>query len=228
MSPPSDQSPAAKPIVHENHPLTLIGGADLNGIVLNICLSQAPITVAVDGGADQCLASGLSPLAVIGDLDSISDAARSKYHHILHRFTDQDTTDFEKAVTQVDAPLILAAGFLGGRIDHQMAILNTMWRTLATHVVLVGPDDVICLVDRPVSLTLPVDTRIALLPLADVRVKTTGLVWNLDGDLLSPAGTISSSNAVQSPTVRIIPEGPVFLTLPLSALDAVIAAVRAR
>ena len=228
MSPPSDQSPAAKPIVHENHPLTLIGGADLNGIVLNICLSQAPITVAVDGGADQCLASGMSPLAVIGDLDSISDRARSAYAKILHQITDQDTTDFEKAVLSVSAPLILAVGFLGGRIDHQIAILNAMWRHRTSHVVLVGTDDVVCLVDHAVTLPLPVGQRIALLPMAATRVTTKGLVWDLNDTELSPTGTISSSNAVHEPIVEITPAGPVFLTLPLSALDVVTDAVRAR
>jgi thiamine pyrophosphokinase len=85
-------------IVHSSDPVALVGGADLGPQDLNILQSYAPSFVGVDGGADHLLAAGIRPAAVIGDLDSISDAARSEYADLLHHVPEQDTVDFEKAL----------------------------------------------------------------------------------------------------------------------------------
>ena len=56
---------------------TLVGGAPVTIRTLEEALRHAPRLIAVDGGADAALAAGMIPETVIGDLDSISDAARS-------------------------------------------------------------------------------------------------------------------------------------------------------
>ncbi len=212
-------------IVHETAPFTLLGGADVSPTVLNICLSRAQKIVAADGGADVALSAGLTPLAVIGDLDSLSHAARAAFRDQLHQIDDKDTTDFEKVLQSVQAPLMLAAGFLGGRLDHTFSVLNTLTRYPDKRVILVDETDVVVLLTKPVTLNCPVGTRIALLPMQTAKVTTTGLEWNLDDARMDPTGLVSSSNAVAAPQVTITPAGPVLLTLPLAELDAVIAAV---
>ena len=37
---------------------------------------QKPVVIAVDGAADALLAQGVRPALVLGDMDSVSDAAR--------------------------------------------------------------------------------------------------------------------------------------------------------
>ena len=236
-----------EPIVHENEPLTLVGGSDLSQIVLNICLTHAPRVVAADGGADAVLARGLTPLAVIGDMDSLGEAARAAFADRLHPVAEQDTTDFEKCLDrisapmilaagflveppaqEISAPMILAAGFLGGRLDHQLAAMNAVFRRRAGHVVLVGADDVLMLLTGPCEMDLEAGMRFALLPFSPVRVATRGLRWDLHDQILAPDGLISSSNAAADGPVAIRPEGPVFLTVPLAGLAAVTAAVRGR
>ena len=228
MSRLAGQCIVGEPIVHGMNPLTLVGGSDLSRTVLNICLSVAPSVVAADGGADACLSAGVTPLAVIGDMDSLSDRARESFADRLYPVTGQDDTDFEKCLSRIDAPLVLAAGFLGGRLDHTLSVLNVIWRRRAAQVVLVGEVDAVVLIDRQATLDIAPGARMALLPLAPVRVTTTGLRWDLQGQELSPVGLVSSSNEAAGSCVTITPEAPVFLSLPLAHLDAVTAVVRAR
>ena len=214
------------PIVSKSSPVTILGGADLGTDELNISLSQAPILVAADGGANHALAAGLDVAAVIGDLDSVSKAARAAFADDLHFVDEPDTTDFEKVLSRVDAPLFLACGFLGGRLDHTLAVLNVLLR-MNKRVILLSADDVVFVCPPDVSLTLPVGCRFALLPMGDVRLTTQGLRWDLTDAALHPTGLVSSSNEVATPQVRISAQGPLLITLPLAQLFAAKAAVLA-
>ena len=219
----------ADPIVHVLSPVTLLGGADLDDNELNICLRIAPSLVAADGGADHAMRRGLRPLAVIGDMDSITAPARAAFGDVMHLIAEQETTDFEKCLTRIAAPLVMAAGFLGGRLDHTLSALGVIARRRACHVVLVARDDVCVLLPEGESLWhLTPGDRAALLPLGQARVTSAGLRWDLDARALAPDGTISSSNAVAAPLVRLSVSGPVLLTLPLAAWAAVTGAVLSR
>jgi thiamine pyrophosphokinase len=216
-----------EPIVSVRTPLALVGGADIGHNDLNTSLLFAPVVVAVDGGADHLLAIGRTPLAVIGDLDSLSDAARAAFGAVLHPVSEQETTDFEKALTRIAAPLILAVGFLGGRLDHTLAVLNTIVRHPHRPVILVSRDDV-CFLARPVmSLRLTPGARVALLPLDHATVTTRGLRWDLHNAVLHPTGLISSSNLAQADAVSLRIDGKVIVTLPLSELAGVMAVLQA-
>jgi thiamine pyrophosphokinase len=46
----------------------------------------------------------------------------------VHHLPEQDTTDFEKCLYSVAAPLLLGVGFLGGRADHHLAAMNVLVR----------------------------------------------------------------------------------------------------
>ena len=219
----------ADPIVHVLSPVTLLGGADLEDNELNICLNVAPSVVAADGGADHAMRRGLRPMAVIGDMDSITAPARAAFGDVMHRITEQETTDFEKCLTRISAPLVMAVGFLGGRLDHTLSVLGVIARLRARHVVLVARDDVCVLLPEGESLWhLTPGDRAALLPLGQATVTSMGLRWDLSDRALAPDGTVSSSNAVAAPLVRLSVSGPVLLTLPLAAWAAVTGAVRAR
>jgi thiamine pyrophosphokinase len=221
------------PIVHASEPVTLVGGAELGPDDLSIALKRAPILVAADGGADAVRAAGLRPVAVIGDMDSISAGAATDFADLMHPMPEQDTTDFEKCLTRISAPVVLALGFLGGRTDHTLAAFSVMARLSEPAVVLLGADDV-CFVAPPVSirLTIPVGSRVSLMPLATVRIRAGGLRWPVDGLVLSPAGAVSASNESVADQIDIAADGPVLVILPRAALaavmDAVTAAARAR
>ena len=44
----------------------------------------------------------------------------------VHAVGEQETTDLEKCLYSVEAPLFLGVGFLGGRVDHQLAAMNAL------------------------------------------------------------------------------------------------------
>jgi thiamine pyrophosphokinase len=66
------------------------------------------------------------PQAVIGDLDSISQSTGRGCGDIFHEVSEQDSTDFDKALRHLDVPLVLAVGFTGARLDHELAVFHTL------------------------------------------------------------------------------------------------------
>ena len=125
-------------------PVTLIGGAPVPRADLDAALALAPVLAAADGGADAALANGLVPQAVWGDFDSISPQARAAIPtENLHRIAEQDSTDFEKCLSRIDAPLVLAIGFCGARQDHFLAALNTLARGIGPPCILIADQDIV-------------------------------------------------------------------------------------
>lgn len=80
--------------------------------------------LAADGGADRALAAGITPHAVIGDLDSVSPSARRLLGPDRCFFiNNQNNTDLEKALDWLSARGCTActlAGFAGGRMDFTL------------------------------------------------------------------------------------------------------------
>ena len=214
-------------IVHSSDPVALVGGADLGPQDLKILQSYAPSFVGVDGGADHLLTAGIRPVAVIGDLDSISDRARLEYSDLLHHVCEQDTVDFEKAWRLVDAPIVFAVGFSGGRLDHTLAVLNVMGRFGGRRLILIGTEDVTAIVPRDgiVLNGLGTGSRLSLMPLATARVSATGMRWPVDDQVFDTLRFTSPSNEVVGPVVTLSAEGPVLLVLPRRSLDAMVKAM---
>lgn len=217
-------------IVSSSGLVGLVGGARIEPTDLAELSRLVTHLVGADGGADHLLAAGLEPAAIIGDMDSISDAARAAFAEQLHAVAEQETTDFEKALMRIDAACILAIGFTGGRMDHALSVLNVLARYRHRAVVLLDESDAsFMLPDRPVTLNLPSETRLSLMPLAELRATATGLRWPLHDRVLHPAGTVSSSNAVAEGAVKLQADGPLLVTLPRAHLaQAVTAAARVR
>lgn len=213
-------------IVSSSGVVCLIGGARIEDTDIASLLPLVTDLVAADGGADHLLAAGLTPAAVIGDMDSITQMAKKEFANLLHHVAEQETTDFEKALTRINAACVLALGFTGGRMDHALAVLNVLARHRTRPVVLLDGNDASFVVpEAPVTLALPDSARISLMPLSDTVVTATGLRWPLAGARMHPAGMTSASNAVAGGQVAIAAEGPLLVTLPRLYLPQVLKAV---
>lgn len=208
-------------IVHSLDPIVLVGAADIGHEELNIFQSHTKQFVGIDAGADYFLAAGIDPVAVIGDLDSLSDVARTRFASVLHHIPEQDTVDFEKGLVRVAAPLIYALGFAGGRLDHTLAVLHVMGRNPQRPVILVSADDVSAVVPAGgLALQLPIGCRVSVMPLAAAQVNATGLVWPLTDQAMHPMGFTSPSNAAADISVTIQATGPVMVTVPRAQMAA--------
>lgn len=213
-------------IVQSLEPITLVGGGPSDSGDLELALARAPRIVAADGGAKAVLAAGAMPEAVIGDFDSLSEVDKAKIPpERLFRVHDQDRTDFDKALHNIDAPLVLGVGFLGGRIDHQLAAFNTLLSFPDKPCILIGPLEIVFHVPRQMDLDLHAGDVVSLFPMIPVSGRSTGLQWPIDGLHLVPGGRIGTSNAATGP-IRLEMDGPGALgVVPRTALDAVMRAI---
>jgi thiamine pyrophosphokinase len=212
------------PIVQSNQGVTLVGAGELAPGALARALALAPRLVAADGGADRALAAGQVPELVIGDLDSLSEAARARLGPArLHRIDEQETTDFDKALRSIEAPFILALGFAGARLDHTLGMFNVLARHPGRRCVALGGSDLCFLATSELTLRLEPGTRLSLFPMGDVSGRSSGLRWPIDGIAFAPGGITGISNVVEAAEVRLNLSAPRMLVLlPAAALEAAI------
>lgn len=214
-------------IVQSLNPVTLLGGGEIGEDDLATALARAPFLVAADRGADLALGAGHVPEAVIGDLDSVSAGTLAALPAgRVHRVAEQDSTDFGKCLRLVSAPLMLAVGFQGARLDHALAVMAELAATPQRRCIVLGAVDLVFLCPPQLRLPLAAGTRISLFPMGPVRGRSTGLEWPLDGLDFAPAGRIGTSNRATGP-VTLAVEGPVLVILPRAELDLAIAALAA-
>ena len=91
--------------------------------------------MCADGASNHLFDSGETtiPKAIVGDLDSARPEVlahyRSKGTEIIDLSHDQDSTDFEKAISYVkkhSPQTIIGYGAFGGRIDHTLAAIHIL------------------------------------------------------------------------------------------------------
>ncbi len=216
------------PAVRCDHKVTLVGGGPVSAACLAEALTRAETLVAADGGADAAKALGQMPIAIIGDLDSLSNSESWRKSGIsVHLVEDQNKTDFEKSVLGIDAPMILAVGFLGGRFDHALAVMSVLVAYPKRRIIVIGEEDMVFHCPDVLTLDLPVGCRVSFFPMAPVTGgESTGLRWPIDGLAMVPGGQIGTSNESVAERVTASFDGVgTLVILPLECLDAAIAAL---
>jgi thiamine pyrophosphokinase len=216
-------------IVESSGAITLVGGGALPRRDLALAMARAPRLVAVDGGANRLLDWGLTPEAVIGDMDSVRPDVRAALPaRILHEMAEQDTTDFDKALRSVRAPLVLAVGFQGARLDHGLAVLTALVAHARQNCIVIGAADIVFHAPPRLALNMRLGDRLSLFPMARVTGRSTGLRWAIDGIDFAPDGMIGTSNQVVARQVALEFDMPGMLViLPRQRLDAAVAALTA-
>jgi len=210
--------------------VTLVGPAALDRAMVEAARRYAPALVAADSGADRLAEFRLEPHAVIGDMDSVADAARWRAGpgHFVH-LAEQDSTDFEKCLYATEAPFYVAVGFTGRRVDHMLAVFHAMLRHGGKRVVLLGEHEASLLAPAGVTLRLAVTpgARVSIYPLLPVTaIHSRGLEWPVDGLALAPGQRIGTSNAATQPLIELAFDGPgALVMLEPEALGALVGAV---
>ncbi|SDY83423.1 thiamine diphosphokinase [Jannaschia faecimaris] len=205
-------------------PQTLVGGGPVTTAILEIALRYAPRLIAVDSGADAILSEGKVPDRVVGDLDSISDRALEAFADVLCLISEQDSTDFAKALRTCPSPLTIAVGFIGARADHFLSVLTEMARTRAP-VVLLGEEECICVLPPDLTLDLVAGTRVSLWPLGPASGVSSGLRWPIDGIDFDPATRTGTSNEATG-AVTLTMRGDMVLLLPAAELPKLLSAMQ--
>lgn len=202
------------PIVQTENPVLLVGGGKCDPDMLQQLASACKLRVAADGGTDTLLARGVMPDAVIGDLDSISPQGRAQVPgQRIHHIAEQDSTDFDKCLRNIAAPLVWGMGFLGQRIDHELAALTVLARHADRHCILLGSQDCIALVPPHLALTLAPGVRVSLYPLGPVSGRSEGLRWPIDGLCFAPGTRVGTSNEASATKVSLSVDAPLMLII---------------
>ncbi len=191
-------------------PVILVGAGDIDWKGFRHVHGLGYPVIAADSGADILREAGVQPDVIIGDMDSISDTRAWPHRTKIAKISEQETTDFEKALYATSASLYLAFGFLGHRLDHSLAAHHCLakYRTRKS-VVLIGYVDLMFAPTVPLVIDLPRDIRFSINPLAPVRfLNSSGLLYPLDGLTLETGVAIGTSNTVTHTTVRVTPENP--------------------
>jgi thiamine pyrophosphokinase len=213
-------------IVDTTDNITLLGAGESNLATLNEALKLAPILVAADGAAGRALAWGHMPAAVIGDFDSIDGADLERFPpERLHRIDEQDSTDFDKCLRSVRAPLVLGVGFTGARLDHELAALAGLMVPDRPPCILVGAVDIAFAAPPRLALDLAPGTRLSLFPLLPVAGRSTGLRWPIGGIGFAAGGRLGTSNLAEGPVTLDFPAPGMLVILPRQALGPAAAAL---
>ena len=188
-------------------PIAIVGGGYVDPALLLDLAARGFALIGADGGGDAIGAAGLNPDAIIGDLDSLSDRAAWEQRTRVIQIAEQDTTDFEKALYSTKAPVTLALGVTGKRLDHTLAALSAVLHYASgRHLLVVDEVDVALAVVGSFEFEAEAGERVSVQPLVPVSFeRSDGLVYALDGLKLEMGGRGGSSNAAIGGRVVIVP-----------------------
>jgi thiamine pyrophosphokinase len=213
--------------------LVLAGGDPPTAAVIER-LPAADLVVAADSGLDHAEALGIRVDVVVGDLDSVTDAALGRARDagtpVTEHPRDKDATDLDLALlAAVDrgATHLVVVGGTGGRLDHLLGNLLLLGApafagcTVELHA---GPARVhVVRGGTACTIAAAPGELVSLMALhGPVRgVTTDGLRWTLAGDTLDPGSTRGISNEVVAPPVTVaLDAGTLVVVLPGTAPDA--------
>ena len=188
--------------------LVIVGGGGFDPALLRQLDGRGALIVGADGGADAALMAGIVPELVIGDLDSLIDIDTWRARTRVIEIDEQETTDFEKCLYSVEAPMTVALGMTGKRFDHTLAALHAVTRYGGKRrIVLVDEIDAALALSGAAEIDLPAGARVSVHPLETVRfAHSKGLAYPLDGLTLAPGVRTGTSNAATGGVVRIEPD----------------------
>ena len=214
----------SKAILSSSRPVAFLGGGHASAADLADALTICGKLVAVDGGLVAAQTAGRMPDAVIGDMDSAPPEASAHVPFARqHRVSEQQSTDFDKALRNVDAPVVVGVGFCGGRVDHQLAAFHTLFVHADRPCILVGADEVTVLAPPQVTLDMVAGEVVSLFPMLPVQGRSTGLEWAIDGLAFDPASFVGTSNRALGKVKLMIDTPGMLLILPKAYLRPLVA-----
>jgi thiamine pyrophosphokinase len=178
---------------------------------------REPLLVAVDGGLSSCRALRRRPDLFVGDLDS----ARRPPEGIASRIypAAKDFSDFSGAILEarrLGADVVVIAGLLGGRLDHEWANILEVGATARGFAGVLAPSS------RGLVIVTTTGVRVRTVPQRDVslfalgrvaRVSLRGTVWTLAKRRLA-SGSLGLSNVTGGRLALDVHEGVAALVFP--------------
>ena len=207
-----------------------------NGVIgekewLRPYLEDATAVIAADGGSRHLLEIGWLPDMVIGDMDSLPAAARTRLETAGSQFIvqprDKEQTDLEIALLHAAAHYsddILLFGLLGGRLDQMLAniLLLAHPALRGRQVQLVNQHERAWVIVSEGQIMGAVGDIVSLIPLrGDVRVAaTSGLRWPLRQEQLAFGQARGISNVMTAEVATVTVQSGCLLCVHMGERDA--------
>jgi thiamine pyrophosphokinase len=208
-----------------------LGGELQNEALARKLSLSSDIVVCADSGAEHAIKLGLTPQAIVGDLDSVtSDTIKyfeSQNCEII-RIADQESNDFEKAFeyllkkSEIGERLgtVFVFGMTGGRTDHTLANFSVMLRytDLFENIVSMemGAEHKFLTTNKNnCTIDCEIGTTISLTPFGEANgIITENLRYSLSGDGLRLGMREGLSNVATDEPVSIkINSGALLITV---------------
>ncbi len=178
--------------------------------------------ILLDGAANH-FQGYLTPLCIIGDMDSITEASKSYFRSRgvrIMEIMDQNTTDLEKAITlcmeDKNLKTINIYNASGGRLDHSILNLRLLKKYYSDKYeirLFTSSEKVIFLRDCYVTLQGNKHDKVALLAFTCAAVTSHGLLYEMDGYRLEFAMSEGTSNSLNMEYATIRIKGDVLLIM---------------
>lgn len=189
--------------------VVLAGGEPPSREGVSAQLKLSKFLVCADGGANTALRLGIKPNVIIGDLDSVSKAALSRFKAAkLIEDSDQETTDLEKALNyciQIKRTDVHIFGASGMRVDHSAVSLGVFFRYRKKLNIWMHDDfGVLSAINRSLKLEVSLGEKFSLIPVNKCTgVRTTGLKFPLRGESLELGVRDGISNEASAAEIEI-------------------------
>ena len=185
-----------KPLKSYSTPVVLVGGGEIAWEQLHLICDHSYPIIGVDSGANVLRLNDIIADAVIGDLDSITDLATFPQTIETIKISEQQTTDFEKALYTIDAPLFICFGFWGDRLDHCFSALHVLTKYRGQkRVLLIDQADLIFTSQKTLEMEIGIKSRFSIYPLKTTNFLTSsGFLYPLDGLTFEAGKLMSTSN----------------------------------
>jgi len=162
--------------------------------------AENKFVLCADGGANTAAAAGITPDAVIGDMDSATAKTRAKFKKIPWlKIDNQNNTDFDKALdfikkSDVKGAVIVCAA--GGRLDFTFNNIFAAANYLPHFdIVFKSAAWEIYPVNKTKKFKCRPGARVSLIPLKPCKnVTLSGLEYPLKNKNLTPGETLTLSN----------------------------------
>ncbi|MCL2492114.1 MAG: thiamine diphosphokinase [Coriobacteriia bacterium] len=177
-----------------------------------------PLVVAVDEGIDRSMELELVPDIAVGDFDSVSAAGLSwieEYGDTIKVFQaerEKDFSDLDLALRICRDKGIARAmlfGFIGGKLDHQLAVLGVCARYAPDFAITLNDaDETIVLITSGLSTEIEAGREFSVMALESVAsVSIMNAFYPLDHHSLKPLSDLGLSNIALKDCVVTVHEG---------------------
>lgn len=212
---------SAAPAKHEALVVLVAGSPEPTDLarVAQLC-SQARYVIAADKGYSWCRRAQVVPQLYVGDSDSVEPADLAALESSGVARVDlswhKDMTDLEVAFEQGEAwavqkgasPHFVVLCALGGRLDHELAVLGTCRRYSRWAIDLIGATQKVQLVApgarEEVRVGEPREV-LSVVPLADnTSISEEGFEWLLDHHVMDALSDRGISNIVRASAGAVV------------------------